>query len=288
MRKRKQDPFRRDLRRVTILHVAFLGLFVFVSWWVARDRPLKPDETVTFVDMAASGGAPETTPVNNIPAPPAPPERDAPPPPAPPLVVKPPDVEKPSAIPEVSKKPDKQKTPKTPDRSAAPPQTNTTHKVEVSRTRVTHAVAAAGPGAADTRTPERSTRPAGRRYSQGDISKMLQEGIGGSSGRAGVLTGGDADSAMGWYYALVKQILYEAWNQPTTISLAAAPLTEVVIRVERSGRIIQRKLYRPSGNVLMDQSVMQAVNSVDRLRPLPAEALGPYRDIVIQFELSHN
>ena len=89
-----------------------------------------------------------------------------------------------------------------------------------------------------------------------------------------------------WYYALVKQVMYDAWNQPGGAAVPAGLKTLVTIRVERDGSIIRRTLAQSSGNSLMDDSVMKAVQSVSKLRALPPQWTGSYKDIDIIFDLS--
>lgn len=89
-----------------------------------------------------------------------------------------------------------------------------------------------------------------------------------------------------WYYTLVYQALYDAWQQPGMLSRSAGLATTVVIRVQRDGAITSRTMLRSSGNAIMDQSVMDAVRSVNRLRPLPAAWGGLYKDISVDFLLT--
>jgi TonB family protein len=89
-----------------------------------------------------------------------------------------------------------------------------------------------------------------------------------------------------WYYALVRQTLYEAWDQPSGVSASAGLVATVTIRVERNGRITRRKLSGATGVAVMDDSVMKAVNSVSKLRALPPSFPRDYKDITIYFELS--
>jgi protein TonB len=93
-------------------------------------------------------------------------------------------------------------------------------------------------------------------------------------------------SELAWYYELVKQRMYQAWTQPGELSGAAGLQTEVSIRVERDGAIIRREMVRSSGNATMDDSVMKAVQSVSRLKPLPEAIPGRFKDITVVFELS--
>lgn len=117
---------------------------------------------------------------------------------------------------------------------------------------------------------------------QEEIKKLLAAGA-----RISDRTSIPADAfPAAWYYALVRQTMYDAWNQPSTLSNTAGLVVEVTIRVMRDGTIVKREVNRRSGNALMDDSVQKAVNSVYQLKPLPPEFGGPYKDIVIEFELT--
>jgi TonB family protein len=60
----------------------------------------------------------------------------------------------------------------------------------------------------------------------------------------------------------------------------------VLIRVQRDGLITRRTLDKPSGNALMDTSVMNAVESVKQLQSLPPGFGSSYKDITIDFALT--
>ena len=96
------------------------------------------------------------------------------------------------------------------------------------------------------------------------------------------------ESPFAWYYALVRQIMYDAWEQPGSLSAAAGFSADVEIVVQRDGTITARRMQRPSGNALLDASVMKAVNAVSKLRPLPSSFIGGAHTIVITFELQKN
>ena len=89
-----------------------------------------------------------------------------------------------------------------------------------------------------------------------------------------------------WYYALVRQTMYEAWTQPGSLAATAGMVTTVMIHVQRNGTITSRMMMRSSGNALMDESVMKAVNAVSQLKPLPSSFKGSSVDITIEFELT--
>jgi len=126
------------------------------------------------------------------------------------------------------------------------------------------------------------SEPAQPSLSKEEIKKLLAAGAK-ISDRTSVPAGNVAGA---WYYALVRQAMYDAWNQPGSLSASAGLVTEVEIRVERNGTVTRRRMTRSSGNPLMDDSVMEAANSVTQLKPLPPEFGGKAKDIVIQFELT--
>ena len=88
------------------------------------------------------------------------------------------------------------------------------------------------------------------------------------------------------YYNHVHEMMYRVWNQPASLSAGAGLSAEALIRVQRDGTIVSRKIARSSGNSLMDESVMKAIRSVTRLKPLPAQFSASYKDIRILFELT--
>ena len=90
---------------------------------------------------------------------------------------------------------------------------------------------------------------------------------------------------MAAYFTHVRERMYAAWEQPGGLSNLPGLHADVAITVEPGGRITDRRLSKPSGNALMDDSVMKAVQSVYALRPLPAGQRDP-KVITITFELT--
>lgn len=118
--------------------------------------------------------------------------------------------------------------------------------------------------------------------SEAEIRKLLAQGAK-ISDKTSIPTG---DALLSWYYAVVRQTMYDAWEQPSGLGGMAGLTAEMEIRVSRDGTITRRRMTRPSGNAVMDESVKRAVDAVTRLKPLPAEFTGEYRDITIEFELA--
>ena len=94
----------------------------------------------------------------------------------------------------------------------------------------------------------------------------------------------DSQIALGAYYNHVHERMYAVWQQPGQLKNLPGLRTEVTITVAPDGRITARRKTRPSGNDLMDDSVMSAVNSIPALRPLPVGHRKPV-DIAILFEI---
>ena len=89
-----------------------------------------------------------------------------------------------------------------------------------------------------------------------------------------------------WYFALVQRTMNEVWDQPSAASARLGAMTKVSIRVHRDGTITFPKIVRSSGDAEMDDSVLRAVHSVRRLKELPEQYKGDYKDITVDFILT--
>ena len=124
--------------------------------------------------------------------------------------------------------------------------------------------------------------PKDKPLSEAEIKRLLEKGA--VFGETTVVP--DADQIMdGAYFNHVHERMYAVWQQPAQLKNLPGLRTEVHIVVEPGGKITGRTQTRSSGNELMDQSVMKAVNSVTALRPLPAGRKKPV-DIGIVFEIA--
>lgn len=94
------------------------------------------------------------------------------------------------------------------------------------------------------------------------------------------------DFPFDWYFAVVRNVFYEAWQRPSTSVVPAGTSMLVSIRVLRDGTVKEHQIIRTSGNAVMDASVIRAVESVRKIQPLPAQYRGDYRDISVVFELA--
>jgi len=111
--------------------------------------------------------------------------------------------------------------------------------------------------------------------------------LGSPDGAADGIAGGvGKGSQFASYYMHVHDRMYEAWDQPGQAkSLDKKLVTTLILHVARDGRIEGVRLARPSGNKLMDDSVMSAAHSVPRLDPLPDGLGGDFAEISVDFQL---
>jgi TonB family protein len=109
----------------------------------------------------------------------------------------------------------------------------------------------------------------------------LKSALNSASSGYGSVSGSGVYSPFAWYYALVQQKMYQAWQQPSS---APKGLTaEATIRVERDGTVSAKSITRRSGNAAFDQSVQTALATITTL-PIPPADL-PDRTISIEFSL---
>ena len=184
-----------------------------------------------------------------------------PPPPAPDIATPEPPKPEPSPddIKEVEKKPEAKPKPEPPKPPKDIRQTNRVKR-------------------ADIKTPPPKDKP----LSEAEIARLLKMGA-----RIGDTTSipDDSQIALGAYYNHVHERMYAVWQQPSQLKSLPGLSTEVRITVAPDGRITGRTKVRGSGNELMDDSVMNAVNSLKALKALPV-GFKKAVDIVVTFEIA--
>jgi TonB family protein len=92
----------------------------------------------------------------------------------------------------------------------------------------------------------------------------------------------------GWYGNMLHDRFYREWAQPTTVVASGAKLSALArIRIEKDGRISNFKIVRPSGNLVVDESVVAVGKKVTRVDALPAGiGNGGHYDVNINFALN--
>jgi TonB family protein len=147
-------------------------------------------------------------------------------------------------------------------------------------------------------TPKPSPRtkaPAGRENENDDERKEVAKiapanangATGGKSdlaGRSGVLR----TSEFSWYGKMLHDRFYSEWIQPKTSVAVGAKMSALVrIRIENDGRVSNFTIARPSGNVVVDESIVAVSKRVTRVDPLPTGlGSGGYYEVNINFELN--
>ena len=95
-------------------------------------------------------------------------------------------------------------------------------------------------------------------------------------------------SEFAWYRTMLHDRFYKEWQQPKTILASGAKMSTLVkIRIEKDGRVSKFTILRPSGNVVMDESVVAVTQRVTQVDPLPAGLIkSAYYEVQINFELN--
>jgi TonB family protein len=95
-------------------------------------------------------------------------------------------------------------------------------------------------------------------------------------------------SEFAWYGTMLHDRFHKAWEQPKSIVATGAKMSTIVkIRIEKDGRVSKFAILKPSGNVVVDESVAAIAQRVTQVDPLPdGLAKGAYYEVKIDFELN--
>ena len=106
----------------------------------------------------------------------------------------------------------------------------------------------------------------------------------GSAGPSGLVRA----SEFSWYGKMLHDRFYSEWIQPrTSVAIGAKMSVLVKIRIEKDGRVSNFTIVRPSGNVVVDESVAAIAKRVTQVDPLPnGVGSGAYYEVNINFELN--
>ncbi len=110
----------------------------------------------------------------------------------------------------------------------------------------------------------------------------------GSPGAGGHGAAGGGASQSGWYGNMLHDRFYSEWVQPTTSVVSGAKISALVkIRIEKDGRVSKFEIVKPSGNVVVDESIAAVAKRVTQVDPLPnGLGSGEHYDVNINFELN--
>jgi TonB family protein len=95
-------------------------------------------------------------------------------------------------------------------------------------------------------------------------------------------------SELAWYGTMLHDRFHKAWEQPKSIVATGAKMSTIVkIRIEKDGRVSKFTIVKPSGNVVVDESVAAIAQRVTQVDPLPdGLTKGAYYEVKIDFELN--
>jgi TonB family protein len=264
---RRDARFWRNVAIITVAHLAILLA-------LARgDREADRASLTTVVWMnseAAAAVEPKSTPAptpREIEKPEETPaaavaksEIQLPPPtPTPTIAPKP----SPSPTPKSSPKPTAKPTPKpTPKKSAEPKPTPAKEKDDSEK---------------KSATPKKDSSTSSNQSSE--KSDSAEKGSGNATKQP---------SEFAWYGTMLHDRFHKAWEQPKSIVATGAKMSTIVkIRIEKDGRVSKFTIVKPSGNVVVDESVGAIAQRVTHVDPLPEGlAKGGFYEVKIDFELN--
>src|SRR5207253_3951563 len=84
-------------------------------------------------------------------------------------------------------------------------------------------------------------------------------------------SGSGTASEFGWYGNMLHDRFYSEWIQPTTSVSSSSKISVLVrIRIEKDGHVSNFEIVKPSGNVMIDESVAAIAKHIRQVDPLPA------------------
>lgn len=143
-------------------------------------------------------------------------------------------------------------------------------------------------------SPKKSATPSAPDKKSNEIKKESvkvapanADSVGQKSGSTGP-GGGVRASEFSWYGKMLHDRFYSEWIQPTTSVAIGAKISALVkIRIEKDGRVSNFTVVKPSGNVVLDESVAAVAARVTQVDPLPKGlGSGAYYEVNINFELN--
>jgi len=174
----------------------------------------------------------------------------------------------------------KKKTPPKKEETQKKPATK--NKIEVSTKKVTRSKSPGGGKSKLTAAEVQRLLDRGAKIGKPTLSDKDLRTLLNSDTRFG---DGNAMTQEAVYLDIIKQTMYRAWDQPTSLGIAG-----LVARVEFSfnsdGSISSCKMAAASGNSTMDESVMRAARAVRRINGVPPTYLLSHRRITVAFELT--
>lgn len=111
-----------------------------------------------------------------------------------------------------------------------------------------------------------------------------------SAGKGSSAGGGTNASEFAWYGNMLHDRFYSAWIQPTANVPSGTKISTLVkVRIEKDGGVSKFEIIKPSGNVVVNESVRVVAKQVTQVDPPPPALIhGDHYDVKINFELNTN
>jgi outer membrane biosynthesis protein TonB len=114
--------------------------------------------------------------------------------------------------------------------------------------------------------------------SEEKIKELLAQGA--TPGTYNSIPEGDA-----LYFEVIKRTYYKAWNEPGYEEVHDA-VAEVSIKFLTDGTIASATMTKKTGIAIMDQSVLQAVNSLKRIDGLSPDFVKYHNPVTVSFKVT--
>jgi len=183
----------------------------------------------------------------------------------------------PTSTPTIAPKPSPSSTPKSSPKATVKPTPKPTPKKSV------EPKATPKPSKEKDDSEKKSATPKKESSTASNQSSAKTDSPGKGSGN-----GTTQPSEFAWYGTMLHDRFHKAWEQPKSIVATGAKMSTIVkIRIEKDGRVSKFAIVKPSGNVVVDESVAAIAQRVTQVDPLPdGLAKGAYYEVKIDFELN--
>jgi TonB family protein len=260
-------------RNVAIITVAHLAIILALARG-GRDAERPNLETVVWMNSEAAAAAePKSTP--------APPPREEKPEEVKAAAVEKSEIQLPSPTPTPTIAP--KSSPSPTSRSSPKPTEKATPKPTPKKSAEPKVTPAASPAKKKDDSEKKSATPKKESSASSNQSPGKTESPGKGSGNSAA-----QPSEFAWYGTMLHDRFHKAWEQPKSIVATGAKMSTIVkIRIEKDGRVSKFAIVKPSGNVVVDESVAAIAQRVTQVDPLPEGlAKGAYYEVKIDFELN--
>jgi outer membrane biosynthesis protein TonB len=277
---RRDARFWRNVALITLVHV--LALIALLRWVGASKIESAQEITWLSADEDTSASIdspkPEETPTPEKPA--LPEENQSVPAPAKSEIQLPTATPHPTPSASTTPKPSPKASPKPSPKKKTSPKPSPSPEKKKSK-----------PQATSAKEKENTKKLAAKKNDAKKSEKKSGETTAKNGGAAGGRAQANASSTSanaGWYGNMLHDRFYREWAQPTTVVASGAKLSALArIRIEQDGRISDFKIVRPSGNVVVDESVQVVGKKVTRVDALPTGiGNGGHYDVNINFALN--